>query len=52
MTQGDWELAVYKGALQDILKLIQDWRNGQGEELDDFDFLYQIEGLVDEVGLE
>ena len=47
----DWDLAVYKEALQEINQLIQDGRNGH-TDTDDFDFLYKIEGLVDEVGLE
>tara|TARA_R100001463_G_C3542616_1_gene222487 strand:- start:3236 stop:3385 length:150 start_codon:yes stop_codon:yes gene_type:complete len=47
----DWDLAVYKEALQGINKLIQDWRNNT-EERDDDDYLYEIEGIVDEVGLE
>jgi hypothetical protein len=47
----DWDLAVYKEALQEINKLIQDWRNGHIDQ-DDFDYLYEIEGIVDEVGLE
>jgi hypothetical protein len=46
-----WDLAVYKEALQEINGLIQSWRSGVSDE-DAFDFLYEIEGIVDEVGLE
>ena len=45
------DLAVYKEALQEINELIQEWRNGHLEKSDWY-FLYQIEGLIDEVGLE
>jgi len=46
-----WDYAVYKEALQGINKLIQDWRNGHIDQ-SDFDYLYLIEEIVDQVGLE
>tara|TARA_R110002020_G_scaffold313956_1_gene529231 strand:+ start:142 stop:297 length:156 start_codon:yes stop_codon:yes gene_type:complete len=51
MSQYQWEFAVYKETLQALNELIQEWRNGH-TDTSDFDFLYQIEGLIDEVGLE
>ena len=56
MNETLWDLAVYKEALQEINGLIQSWRSGVSDSKsvyeDAFDFLYEIEGIVDEVGLE
>ncbi len=55
MSDWDYTKAVYKEALDNINKLIRQWRRGKSKGLtglDDFDYLYEIEGLVDEVGLE
>tara|TARA_R100001163_G_scaffold38284_1_gene29198 strand:- start:694 stop:873 length:180 start_codon:yes stop_codon:yes gene_type:complete len=48
----DWDLAVYKETLKKINVLLKAWREEDEDDVDDYDFLYQIEGLVDEVGLD
>ena len=49
----DWDLAVYKETLLRILDVTQRWRNCDADDyVDGDDAMEEIEGLVDEVGLE
>jgi hypothetical protein len=49
----DWDLAVYKETLEKINVLLKAWREEDEDyDVDDYDFLYKIECLVYEVGLD
>lgn len=49
MSETDWMIAVYKEALEKTLSIVKGWRD-DGHESEDA--IYEIEGVLGEVGLE
>ena len=47
----EYEYQLYKETLQEIQLTIALWRDGK-QDVSDFDYLYEIETIIDQVGVD